>query len=192
MRALRFHGRRDVRLDEVPQPVPVADQVAIAVTAAGICGSDLHEYSGGPISIPTAAPHPLTGVVAPVTLGHEFEGVVTAVGPEVTAVTVGDRVAGNAALWCGECAVCRSGRTNVCRSIGFHGLSGEGGAFADFDLTRARNLHLLPTGIPDGIGALLEPLATGIHAVAQGAVGSGDAVLVQGGGVIGLAVAWRA
>lgn len=192
MRALRFHGRRDVRLDELPEPVPLADQVTIAVTAAGICGSDLHEYRGGPISIPVTAPHPLTGEVAPVTLGHEFEGVVAAVGPEVTDVAAGDRVAVNAALWCGRCRPCRSGRTNVCATIGFHGVSGEGGAFADFDITRARNLHLLPPELPDGVGALLEPLAIGIHAVAQGRVGAGDTVLVQGGGVIGLCIALAA
>lgn len=192
MRALRYYGRRDVRLEEIAEPVPEAAQVALAVTTTGIYGSDLHEYSGGPISIPIAAPHPLTGQVVPVTLGHEFEGVVTAVGPQVTEVAVGDRVAGNAALWCGECTACRAGKPNVCRSIGFHGLSGEDGGFADFDLTRARNLHRLPSGIPDGLGALLEPLATGIHAVAQGGVTAGDAVLVEGGGVIGLCIALAA
>lgn len=192
MRALRFHGRQDVRLDEVPEPEPAGDQVKIAVTAAGICGSDLHEFRGGPISIPTTAPHPLTGEVAPITLGHEFEGTVVAVGPDVRTVSAGDRVAVNAALWCGDCPPCRAGHTNICRSIGFHGVSGEGGAFADFDVTRERNLHRLPAAIPDGIGALLEPLATGIHAAAQGRVGEGDAVLVQGGGVIGLCVALAA
>ncbi|KAA9151845.1 2,3-butanediol dehydrogenase [Amycolatopsis acidicola] len=192
MRALRFHGRRDVRLDEIPEPEPAGDQVKIAVTAAGICGSDLHEYRGGPISIPTTDPHPLTGEVAPLTLGHEFEGKVVAVGPRVREIAVGDRVAVNAAIWCGECPPCRAGHTNICTKIGFHGVSGEGGAFADFDITRERNVHRLPEAIPDGIGALLEPLATGIHAVAQGRVSAGDMVLVQGGGVIGLCIALAA
>lgn len=191
MKALRFHGRRDVRIDEVNEPTPVQDQVKIRVEAAGICGSDIHEYRGGPISIPTTEPHPLTGDVAPLTLGHEFAGVVVEVGPDVEHIRLGQRVAVNAAIWCGECPACRVGATNVCARIGFHGVSGEGGAFAAFDMARERNIHVLPDEMPPEVGALLEPLATGVHAVraAHLAEVEDSAVLVLGGGPIGLSVA---
>lgn len=191
MQALRFHGRRDVRIDDVEEPTPVKDQVKIQVEAAGICGSDIHEYRGGPISIPTTDPHPLTGDAAPLTLGHEFAGIVVEVGPDVEHVTIGQRVAVNAAIWCGECHACRAGATNVCARIGFHGVSGEGGAFAEFDVTRERNLHVLPDVMSAEVGALLEPLATAVHAVR--CAGLGDAhestVLILGGGPIGLSIA---
>lgn len=195
MQALRFHARRDVRLDDVAEPVPGADQVKIRVESAGICGSDIHEFRGGPISIPTTDAHPLTRDVAPLTLGHEFAGTVTEVGPEVTEVRPGDRVAVNAAIWCGECAACRAGATNICARIGFHGVSGEGGAFAAFDVVRARAVHVLPDALPSDVGALLEPLATGVHAVRQ-AIGQappdGATVLILGGGPIGLCTALAA
>lgn len=192
MQALRFHGRRDVRIDGVAEPTPVKDQVKIRVEAAGICGSDIHEYRGGPISIPATDPHPLTGDTAPLTLGHEFAGVVVEVGPDVEHLVVGQRVAANAAIWCGECPACRAGATNVCARIGFHGVSGEGGAFAEFDVTRERNLHVLPDVMSTEVGALLEPLATGVHAVRRAAldVNEHDAtVLILGGGPIGLSIA---
>lgn len=193
MKALRFHARRDVRLDEIDEPVPTGDQVKVAVAAAGICGSDIHEYRGGPISIPTAAAHPLTGDTAPLTLGHEFAGTVVEVGPDVEHLRPGMRVAANAAIWCGRCENCLAGRTNTCSSIGFHGVSGEGGAFAAFDLTRERNLHVLPDEVSDEVGALLEPLATGVHALGRARVPHDGAhpssVLVLGGGPIGLAIA---
>lgn len=192
MHALRFHGRGDVRIDEVEEPTPVNDQVKIRVEAAGICGSDIHEYRGGPISIPTSAPHPLTGEVAPLTMGHEFAGVVVEVGPDVERIQVGQRVAVNAAIWCGECPACQRGATNVCARIGFHGVSGEGGAFAEYDATRERNLHVLPDAMSAEVGALLEPLATGVHAVRRAGTGAAErdsTVLILGGGPIGLSVA---
>lgn len=191
MQALRFHARGDLRLDEIEEPMPAGDQVKIRVRAAGICGSDIHEFRGGPISIPTSDPHPLTGRVAPVTMGHEYAGEVVEVGPAVRGIHVGQRVAGNAAIWCEECPACTSGATNICERIGFHGLSGEGGAFAEFDMTRERNLHLLPDSMSTDVGALLEPLATGVHAMRRARVDKLEAasVLILGGGPIGLAIA---
>ena len=79
MQALRWHARKVVTLDEVPEPAAGPGEVVVRVDACGICGSDLHEYLHGPLYIPTA-PHPLTGVAPPVTLGHEFCGRIEAVG----------------------------------------------------------------------------------------------------------------
>jgi (R,R)-butanediol dehydrogenase/meso-butanediol dehydrogenase/diacetyl reductase len=188
MRALRYHGPRDLRLDDVPEPGVRPGTVKIQVGAAGICGSDIHEYVGGPISVPMSSPHPLTGETAPVVFGHELAGTVTEIGPGVTRVDVGDRVAVNAALSCGRCDSCARGWTNVCRSIGFHGVTGGGGGFAAFDVVPESNLHLLPDEISDEVGALLEPLATGFHAVDLSGARQGDGVLVLGAGPVGLMV----
>lgn len=186
MQALRYHGRRDIRLDDVAEPEPGAGQVKIAVEAAGICGSDLHEYVGGPISVPVLTPHPLTGEVAPVVFGHEFSGTVVAVGDGVSRTRAGDRVAVNAALWCGTCSSCQRGWTNICRSIGFHGVTGGGGAFAAFDVVDERAVHALPDALPFAVGALLEPLASAVHAVALSGIGPAESALVLGAGPIGL------
>ena len=80
MRALRYHGREDVRIDDIDEPEVRPGTVGVEVHANGLCGSDLHEYQGGPIFIPDDEPHPLTGETLPVVMGHEFAGEVYAVG----------------------------------------------------------------------------------------------------------------
>jgi (R,R)-butanediol dehydrogenase / meso-butanediol dehydrogenase / diacetyl reductase len=92
MRAARYHGVRDVRIEELPDPTPGEGQVLLRVAHNGICGSDLHEYYSAPTFIPTE-PHPQTGVCAPFVLGHEFSGTVTAVGTGVDEAMVGRNVA---------------------------------------------------------------------------------------------------
>ena len=92
MKALRFHAARDLRIEDIDAPAaPAAGQVLIRNTFCGICGTDLHEYAYGPIFIPKE-PHPFTGAHGTQVLGHEFGGVVEAVGPGVTSVKPGDRV----------------------------------------------------------------------------------------------------
>ena len=92
MKAARWHNRNDVRVEELEIPQPKANQIKIEVKYCGICGSDLHEYLGGPIFIPVDKPHPYTGEKAPLVMGHEFSGEVVEVGPEITKFKVGDRV----------------------------------------------------------------------------------------------------
>jgi len=75
MRAARYHGVRDIRIEELPDPTPQSGEVLVKVAHNGICGSDLHEYYSAPTFIPVQ-PHPLTGVSVPVVLGHEFSGTV--------------------------------------------------------------------------------------------------------------------
>lgn len=186
MKALRFYGAKDIRLDDIAEPEPGPGMIKVAVEAAGICGSDIHEYKAGPISTPVHAPHPLTGEQTPIVLGHEFCGTVVAVGAGVDRVRVGQRVAANAALWCGQCEACEQGLTNICHQIGFHGVSGGGGAFAAFDVIHERNAHVVPDSIPSAVGALLEPLATAIHAVKLAELKPGDHAVVFGAGPIGL------
>ncbi|QYN38584.1 2,3-butanediol dehydrogenase [Pseudonocardia sp. DSM 110487] len=186
MKAARFHGRGDIRVDDVPDPQVGPGQVEVSVDWCGICGTDLHEFLEGPIFIPNrGAPHPITGAELPVVMGHEFAGVVSAVGTGVTGVREGDRVAVEPYYVCGECVACASGRYNICRKLGFVGLSGPDGGFAERCVVDARWVH--PLGdIPTDIGALVEPLAVGYHAVRLSGLRPGGTAAVFGAGPIGL------
>ena len=186
MKAARFHGRGDIRIDDVPEPATRAGTVKVEVEWCGICGTDLHEYLEGPIFAPTAeAPHPLTGESLPITLGHEFAGVVAEVGEGVSRVRPGDRVVVEPYIVCGRCDACRTGRYNVCRSLGFVGLSGYGGGFSQYVVAEERWIH--PLGeLGTDVGALIEPLAVAYHAVKLSGAGPGHTALVFGAGPIGL------
>ena len=91
MRAAVFHGREDLRLEDVPEPQPAAGEVKLRVLYNGICGSDLHEYYHGPITTRTT-PHPLTGIKNPVIMGHELSGEVVALGSGVEDLEIGDTI----------------------------------------------------------------------------------------------------
>ncbi len=184
MKALRWHGRKDVRLEEVPEPPAAPGEVVIRVAACGICGSDLHEYLHGPLYIPKI-PHPLTGVVPPVTLGHEFCGRVAAVGAGVETVQQGDRVTVNPCLLCGQCVWCRRGQFNYCANLGSVGLSRDG-ALAPFVAVPAYGCHVLPPEVDDQQGASVEPLAVAVHAYRRARLTGVDRVAVVGAGPIGL------
>lgn len=186
MKAARYHGRGDIRIDEVPEPEVGAGQVKVAVDWCGICGSDLHEFLEGPLFIPPpGSPHPLTGQTLPVVMGHEFAGTVAELGAGVDGVSVGDRVAVEPYYVCGHCAACLEGRYNICRSLGFVGLSGAQGGFAERCVVDRRWVH--PLGELDtDVGALVEPLAVGYHAVRLSALPEGATAVVFGAGPIGL------
>ena len=186
MRAARFHGRGDIRVEDVPEPVVRPGTVKVEVEWCGICGTDLHEYLDGPIFAPTAdAPHALTGESIPITLGHEFAGVVAEVGAGVADVAVGDRVVSEPYIVCGRCDACTTGRYNVCASLGFVGLSGGGGGFSQYVVAERRWIH--PLGdLGTDVGALIEPLAVAYHAVRLSGARPEHAALVFGAGPIGL------
>jgi (R,R)-butanediol dehydrogenase/meso-butanediol dehydrogenase/diacetyl reductase len=127
MRAAMYYGNHKLEIEDIPEPTPDAGQVKVRVSRNGICGTDLHEYYDGPIFIPPDQPHPLTGKAMPLVIGHEFSGVVTEVGPGVTHVNERDRVAIEPIYRCGHCRPCKTGRYNLCNSVGFHGLMADGG-----------------------------------------------------------------
>jgi (R,R)-butanediol dehydrogenase/meso-butanediol dehydrogenase/diacetyl reductase len=166
-------------------PFPQPGWVKIEVAWCGICGSDLHEYLGGPVFIPEGAPHPLTGMRAPIIMGQEFTGTVVEVGEGVTNVRVGDLVAPWGIRTCGECQACRSGNPNVCECLAFTGLMYDG-AFARYVNEPAELCYVLPPGTPLDTSCLIEPLATGLRAVRRAGTILGDTVVVIGAGPIGL------
>jgi (R,R)-butanediol dehydrogenase/meso-butanediol dehydrogenase/diacetyl reductase len=185
MKALRWHGARDVRLDDLQLALPQRGEVELQVAFCGICGSDLHEYHDGPHSIPQATAHALSGCRAPLTLGHEFSGVISAVGPGETHFAVGDRVAVEPEYRCGECRYCKAGRYNLCESMGFIGLMGDGG-FAERVLVPSYMLHRLPAAVTLRQAAVLEPAAVAWHALRQSSLAAGQRCVVFGLGPIGL------
>ncbi len=186
MKAARFHGRGDIRVEDMPEPHAGEGQVQIDVEWCGICGTDLHEYLDGPIFAPTPeSPHPLTGGAVPITLGHEFAGVVSEVGAGVTHVREGDRVVVEPYDVCGTCVACRDGRYNICRSLGFIGLDGDQGGFAEKAVVAQRWVH--PIGdLTTEQGALIEPLTVGYHAAKLSGIERGQTAAVFGAGPIGL------
>lgn len=184
MKAARWYGREDVRVEEVPEPSPGKGQVKIKVEWCGICGTDLHEYEAGPIFIPTS-PHPLTGKTPPVTLGHEFSGTIVELGEGVSGWKEGDRVAADACIVCGKCYYCKNGMYNLCEKLGFNGLAADGG-FAEYVIVPTYQLYKLDERMSFEEGALIEPISVGIHAVRKGHLTEGDTVAIVGAGPIGL------
>ncbi|MGY3566615.1 2,3-butanediol dehydrogenase [Sinomonas sp. RB5] len=186
MKAARYYGNKDLRVEDIPEPPVEPGKVKIRVEWCGICGTDLHEYEDGPIFCPTAAhPHPLTGESVPVTLGHEFAGVIAELGDGVTGLEVGDRVAVEPYITCGECLYCVSGRYNLCVKGGFIGLSGQGGGYSEFVVVPPERVFGLGE-LSTEIGALVEPIAVGYHAVKRSGIQAGQTAVVFGAGPIGL------
>lgn len=181
MRAYVIHGRQDLRLDEVPEPALGAHQVRLDFAYGGICGSDLHYLAEG-----RAGNSVLRD---PMVLGHELSGRVLEVGSAVTDMAVGTPVVVNPALSCGECRMCRAGRTNLCFSMRYMGSAAyrphtEGG-FAERPVVDRSQCVVLPEGVDLARAALAEPYAIAAHAVNRADVVDGARVLVTGGGTIG-------
>jgi len=189
MRAAVWHKAHDLRVEHVPEPdVKGPHDVKVKVAACGICGSDLHEYAAGPIFIPVDAPHPISGDVAPIVMGHEFAGEVVAVGDKVTRVAVGDRVVIEPILSPNRDGAYVMERYNLSPLLGFHGLSGGGGGFSEYTVLGEHMVHKMPDGLSWEQGALVEPAAVALHAVRQSTLKAGDTAVVFGAGPIGLMV----
>lgn len=187
MRAAVYHGRRDLRLEDVPEPVARAGEVKLRVLYNGICGSDLHEYYEGPITT-RRDPHPLTGITNPVILGHELCGEIVDVGDGVDDLSVGDRVAVEPVETCGHCLFCTSGQYNHCPLLAFHGYNRDGGGLAQFTVVRRPMAHKLPRGMSAMQGALIEPMAIAWRTAERCQVESGQTVVIHGGGPIGIGI----
>ena len=166
-----------VELREMPVPEPGRDEVLLRVRAVGICGSDLHQFHGTQSWT----------VNWPVTLGHEFCGEISALGEGVEGWSVGDRVTSEtAARVCGRCALCRSGRYNLCpHRLGFG--YGVDGAAAEYVVVRSALLHRIPDAISWQEAAVTEPCCVAANAVLeQSSPQPGDVTVVLGPGPVGL------
>ena len=189
MKAARYYGNRDIRIEDIAAPTLRPGAVAIDIAWCGICGSDLHEFLDGPIFCPAPGhPHPLSGEEVPITMGHEFSGTVSALGEGVTDLTVGESVVVEPYFVCDECAPCKAGNYHLCEKMGFIGLAGGGGGLSEKIVVDRRWVH--PVGdIPLDQAALIEPLSVAHHAVRRSDVQQGQTALIGGAGPIGLLVA---
>ncbi len=183
MKALRFHGHRDLRLENVEEPKQQPGWSIVEVDWASICASDIKEYLG-PLYI-SDRPNPITGVSIPVTLGHEFAGRIVQTDGSRPDVQVGDRVAVDGCIKDGECWYCRHGNYVLCDKLAILGFDAHGG-FAERVAAPNYSLHKLPQSVTNEMGAVIEPLSVVVHAVRRGRVALGEIVVVVGAGMIGL------
>jgi (R,R)-butanediol dehydrogenase/meso-butanediol dehydrogenase/diacetyl reductase len=187
MRAARFHNPEDIRIEEIEE-MPVSEtDVRIEIEACGICGSDLHEYRHGPDLTPSE-PHPKTDQAVPIPTGHEFSGRVSEVGAAVERIGEGDAVTVEPNIPCHECRYCEDGKAHLCPNTTAVGWNTGAGGFAENAVVPEQQVHVLPESIPIEDGALVEPLAVGLHAVRQSGMQAGDTVAMFGCGPIGLTV----
>ena len=126
VRAAVYYGPGDVRFEDMPVPVAGEGELLVDVATVGICGSDVGEYVHEPHFFPVKKRHPFSGHLGPTIPGHEFSGVVAAVGPGVDGFAVGDLVASGAGVSCGHCPACRRGATNMCETYWTVGLHTHG------------------------------------------------------------------
>ncbi|OCH91175.1 alcohol dehydrogenase GroES domain protein [Obba rivulosa] len=190
MKAARYYGPGNIRIEEIPEPVPKPGQVKIKVAWNGICGSDLHSYLTMLWVSPATEPNSITKEKLPVTMGHEMSGTIVELGEGVDTnhFSVGQNVVVEPLISCMNdyCASCLEGRRNVCPSMNFIGIAGWGGGLAEYITVDQELVHILPPRIPLEAGAMIEPLAVGWHAVNRSEFKAGNNVLVVGAGPIGL------
>lgn len=177
MRGVILTHRGHIEVQEVPEPSLAPGLVKIAPAFVSICGTDVHVYLG----------EFEQRVSYPARLGHEFAGVVTEVGPEVTGFQPGDRVVADPVLPCGACDSCRAGKFNQCQTVQVFGLDTDG-AMAEAVVLPWLQLFRLPEGTPLKHGVTIELYAVVVHAVRRTPVEPGDVVVVLGAGRLGLTV----
>jgi L-idonate 5-dehydrogenase len=181
MLAARIHAKEDLRLDEFETPAPGPGEVLLRLGAGGICGSDLHYYYEGR--------NGSFVVREPLIPGHEASAVVEAVGPGVTRVAKGDKVAVSPSHACGRCEGCRSGREQLCSNMKFLGSASlfphVQGMFREYFVMGERQCYPVGGDLTLGELAFAEPLAVALHTVHRGPDLMGKSVLVTGAGTIG-------
>jgi L-iditol 2-dehydrogenase len=177
MRALVYEGPWQMPLREVPPPEVRPGEAIVAVRAVGVCGSDVHGYTGS------------TGRrIPPMIMGHEFSGTITAVGEGVASHRIGDRVVVQPLITCGECDNCRAGLTNICTNRRGLGMGRVDGAYAEAISVPESLLYDLPESVSWEQGALVEPLSVALHGVNMTPFSLMDPVVILGAGTIGLMV----
>lgn len=174
MKALVYPDWDQLEVRDVPEPKPRPGEVVVRVAAVGICGSELEGFAN---RSPRRTP--------PLIMGHEFCGEVQEVGEGVSGHRPGDRVVVNSVISCGRCQACRDGQSHLCPEREVFGMKRPGG-FAELCAVPASTLLPLPEKVSPVEGALVEPLANGVHALSLVAQRLPETVLVIGAGTIGL------
>jgi len=181
MLTCRIHAKEDLRIEPETEPIVGEGQVLIRLGAGGICGSDLHYYFEGR--------NGSFVIREPLIPGHEASGVVAKVGPGVTRVKPGDKIAVSPSQACGRCDYCREGREHLCRNMRFLGSASlyphVQGMFAEYFVLGERQCYPVEGDVTLGELACAEPLAVGLHAVNRAGDLLGKRALVTGGGTIG-------
>jgi L-idonate 5-dehydrogenase len=185
MLACVIHAAHDLRIEELPEPIPEPDEVIVQLGAGGICGSDLHYYHEGRVAD--------FKLREPLTLGHEVAGTVVAIGSKVTGLNLRDPVAVNPSRSCGECGPCRTGQRNHCIKGHFFGSASRiphmQGGFAERFRAKSEQCIRLSGRVPFPVIACAEPLAVCLHAANQAGTLLGKRVLITGAGPIGTLLA---
>lgn len=176
MKSAVFYGKHDLRVEESPMPEVGEKDVLIEVKACGVCGTDVHIYEGDKGA---------ADVTPPTILGHEFSGVIAAVGNQVTKYKAGDRVCIDPNCYCGSCDYCRNGLAHYCTDMIGYGTTVNGG-FAQFCSVNERQVYLLGENTSFEQGAMAEPAACCLHGIDMCEIRPGSSVVVIGGGMIGL------
>ncbi len=176
MKAAVFYKKHDLRIEDLPMPVPGDTDVLIRVHACGICGTDVHIFHGDEGAAQTPA-----GTA----LGHEFAGEVVQVGAKVTAVKPGDRVCVDPNQLCNACSYCKSGIGHFCEHMTGIGTTVHGG-FAEYCAVPESQVYPFPAGLSYDEAAMTEPVACCLHGIDMCDISCGDTVAVIGGGMIGL------
>ena len=176
MKAIKVIEPFKVEIVDGPKPeIKNDDDVIVCITSGGICGSDIGIYNG-------------TNSLAtyPRLIGHEFGGIVTETGKNVTSVKAGDKVAVDPVISCGHCYACRIGRHNVCSTLEVMGVHRDGG-FAEFVCAPEANIHKFHKDFDESFLGLVEPFTIGVEINRRGQITKGDKVLIMGSGPIGIA-----
>lgn len=176
MKAAVYHGKQNLRVEEVPERNMQDNEVMIKVKYCGVCGTDIHIYNGDGGSYE---------VNPPLIPGHEFSGVVAKVGSSVTKFKLGDRVSGDPNDMCGECYFCRNAKQHFCtNNIGI-GTTVDGG-FAEYVVLREKQIYKFSENLSFMEAAMAEPISCCLHGIDLCEIKNGDTVLVMGGGPIGM------
>ena len=185
MKAVRYYGRRDIRVETVKEPSGFRpNQLLVKPLWTGICGTDLHEYVAGPIVTP-ASPHVFTAATLPQILGHEFSAEVVEVGEDVAHLKPGDRISVQPLVMPMNDYYSRRGLNHLSEKMGCIGLSWAWGGMSELAVINDYNAAKVPDSISDEEAAMIEPAAVALYAVDRGGVQAGSTVLVAGAGPIG-------
>lgn len=172
MKAAVLEAVEKLVVKDVPRPEPKGDELLVKVACCGICGTDVKLFHGE------------YQTKYPVTLGHEFAGQVVAVGPEVVAFKVGDRVVSDPNESCGKCEWCRAAQSVSCQSLAGYGVFADG-AFAEYVLIREAGAYKIDDDLPDEVACFVEPVACAVHGADCAAYRPGEAAVIVGAGPMG-------